>query len=627
MLCAICAGLLILLPGCPADSIIESGEDYIASAVLVNEKAKYQTATVFKFNKSDAGTDVTDQFIQLRPGKSANREVSVSVSGIGKNGYFNLQNGRLFFTGDMPADVDFKDDGVYEPKEGEENLESADIFNGDVITLFFQQGDASATLEVLGIIEEKGSAPNEERVAVSEENTFVLYGYDVIKSAYMNRSDVKTTRPILDVDKVNSADMVRQSPPTSSSWESATGESVSALMQSLNTSVSVEYRAVIFGGKVETEFSTNSNSKTTTRYAKGRGFHITRDEFLKNTAPSVLKNLLDDTFTSDINTKTAAYILDSYGTHLIARCYWGGEAEFNYSYTGTALTAEQDIKLALSASFAGFTGTASTAATQKASELNTHSSFTSSSRGGNNTSFMTAEQFAAGYASWVESVKANPDICGIPSFNDNLIPIWTIAAEVNPSKAAQIQQEFDNRVNAREIALASFKYVPVYTYVTAIDVKQEKNTTQTPGYTNMVRTDMYNLNGGSVLDANQSAGGAYIRIPYKRETGNSNHNAIAELRVVNGGRWSSSPPNNAGWNTINFDLNKGAGGSYVWLQYRRVNKDDTEAIDFVGSYAANNSGSGEILSGYSWAGGRVDLNTGAGGAYIYLTVHKSPFTW
>jgi hypothetical protein len=627
---AVFAGLLVLLPGCPTDTVIESGEEYIASAVLVNEKAKYNTAVTLRLDETDAALDVTDQFIQLKPGQAADNKVAISVYSADGSGYFSVRDGRIVFTGVMPVDADFvkEEDGEYEAKEGDESIERTGI-PGEVITLLFQKGDENATLEVLGIIEKKGREADEERITVSEENTFVLYGYDVIRSAYINRGDVKITRPILDVAKVNQADMVRQSVMTTSLWESVTGESVSELMQSLNASLSVEYKAVVFSGKVEAEFSTSSNSKATTRYAKGRGFHLTRDEFLRNTAPSTLKTLLHDTFTSDINTKDAAYILDNYGTHLMVRCYWGGEAEFNYSYTGTELTTEQDIKAALNATYGGFTGTASTEAKQKASELNNNSSFTTSSRGGNNTSFTTVEQFTAGYDAWVKSIAAKPDICGIPSFDNNLIPIWTIVAEVNSSKASQILQEFNRRVNARGIALEGFKYVPpakVYTYVTAVNVVEQQGTNVPSGYTNLVRTDMYNPNGGDYLDANNLAGGAWIRIPYKTEINNNNHNAIADLRVANTGG-SSAPPNNAGWTTINFDLNKGAGGPYLWLQYRKVNQSDTEAIDFIGSYAASNSGSGEILSGYSWAGGRVDLNTGAGGAYIYLTVHKSPFKW
>jgi hypothetical protein len=439
------------------------------------------------------------------------------------------------------------------------------------------------------------------------------------------------THPILDVSKVNAADMVRQAATTASNWESATGETVKQLFESLNATASAEYKGVLFSGKAEVEFSTSSNSKQTTRYAKGRGFQITKDEFLRQASPTVLKDLLDDTFRADILSRNASYILNTYGTHLIARSYWGGSAEFNYSYTGSELTDDQALKTALSATYGKITGEVSVDAQRKATELKNNSSFSSSSRGGNNTSFMTADQFTNGYDAWVQSVKNAPSICGIPNFNNDLIPIWTIVAEINAAKATAIKQEFDKLVAARGIALEGYKYTPpepTYTYVTAIEVREQSSESIPSGYTNIVRTDMYNIDGGGVLDANQKAGGAWIRIPYKRETGNNNHNAIADLWVYSTGK-SGSPPNVSGWTTIHFDLNKGAGGPYLWLLYRKVNPSDTMAISSIGSYSGDSAGSGQILAGYEWVntGGRVDLNLGVSGKYLYLTMHKVPFKW
>jgi hypothetical protein len=624
--CAVFAGLLVLLTGCPTDTPVETGESYIDDAVLMNEKAKYHTAVTFSFDENDAGTDVTNRFIQLRPGKAADREVTVSVSSAGGGGYFTLQDGKLTFSGIMPMEADTGKEIIPRDDDDEEIVERSGITNGEIITLSFQKGEASATLEVLGVIKRKGTEEDEERIAVSESDTFVLYGFDVIKSGYISRGDVKTTRPILDVAKVNAADMVRQTKTTSSTWESATGESVAELIQSLNGSVSAEYKGVVFGGKAETEFSINSSSNNTTRFAKGRGFHITRDEFLRNTSPAALSPLLNDYFKTDINTQSAEYILESYGTHLIARCYWGGSAEFNYSYTGSSLTTDQQLKAALSATYKGFTGNASAEAQRQAKELEEHSSFNSSSRGGDNTSFTNADQFTSGYPAWVASVTAKPDLCGIPNFDNDLIPIWTIAKQVNAIKADLIRAEFYRRASARGIALAGYKPMPVFSYITAVDVREQKSADVPSGYTNLVRTDMYNPNLGDVLDANNGAGGAWIRIAYKTVRGNSNHDAIADLRVINTGK-SATPPYNMGWYTINLDLNKGAGGPYLWLQYRKVNQNDIAAIDFIGCYAGSGPGSGTILSGYSWVDGRVDLNTGVGGTWLYLTMHKSPFKW
>ncbi|MDR2808096.1 MAG: hypothetical protein LBB43_03715 [Spirochaetaceae bacterium] len=633
---AAAALIALSLTGCPDDTGGNTGGGTTDNdeVVLLNEKAKYRTLIPFQFTEADAGTIVTEQFIQLEPGKMADHEITVSIASSTGNGYFILEDGKIIFTGLMPAKTyPSKGDTETEPKEDEEVIErEEELFsNGGTITLLFEKGMESVTLEVVGIVEKEG-ATDPERIAVTGDDTFLLYGYDVINSGYISRSDVKITRPILDLESVNAADMVRRTATTSSKWESASGESVKELFESLNVTASAEYKGVVFSGKVSAEFSTSKNSTQTKRYAKGRGFHITQDEYLRNTAPSVLKTLLDDTFKTDVNSKSAAYILDSYGTHLIARAYWGGEAEFNYSYTGSSLTNTQDITVALNATYGGFTGSASTDAKNKATELNSNSSFTSSSRGGNNTSFMTAEQFTSGYDAWVQSVRSKPDLCGIPNFNNDLIPIWTIAAEVNPAKATQIKTEFDKRVETRGVALAGFKYTPppspdpVYTYVTSIDVRNTSSSDVPSGFTNLVKTDMYNPGGGSVLDANAKAGGSWLRIPYQTTARSHNREAIAEIDVVSTGS-SSTRATRSGWTTINMDLNKGAGGPYLWLMYRKVNQNDTQAIDFIGSYCESGAGSGQINSGYSWVGGRIDLNKSAGGHYVYLTVHKSPFRW
>jgi hypothetical protein len=402
-------------------------------------------------------------------------------------------------------------------------------------------------------------------------------------------------------------------------------------MESFNGSVSADYSAVVFSGKATAEFRTEYNSKKTRFFAKGLGIHTTRDESLKKTAPSALRPLLDDDFISDINTKSAAYILASYGTHLIARCYWGGTAEFNYSYAGTELTGEQDIKAGLDFSYGGGSAQVNVENSRKATELNNNSNLTLYTCGGDNTSFTTVEQFNAGYAAWVASIPARPDLCGIPNLDNDLIPIWTIAETVNPSKAAEIHQAFRTQAQTQGTALRNYKYVPpatTYSYITDLDVKRTSSEAVPSGYTNLVKKDMYNPDNTNVLCANAGIWGSasWLRIAYKKVVGNGNHNAIADLAVVSTGS-SQTPPSRSGWTTINIDLNEGTPGVRLWLQYRKVNSSDTQAVDFIGSYCEDGPASGQILSGYSWVSGLTDLNAGCGGKYVYLTMHKSPFTW
>jgi hypothetical protein len=140
----------------------------------------------------------------------------------------------------------------------------------------------------------------------------------------------------------------------------------------------------------------------------------------------------------------------------------------------------------------------------KVDELNTNSTFTSSSRGGDNSAFSSKEAFDAGYTAWVQSVENKPDICGIPNYDNDLLPLWDLVAEINPAKAGEIEREFQNIVTARGTHLEGYMYVPAssQTYIAAIDVRKivSSNTTVPGGMTVLVKNDMYDPKSTNVLN-------------------------------------------------------------------------------------------------------------------------------
>ncbi len=73
----------------------------------------------------------------------------------------------------------------------------------------------------------------------------------------------------------------------------------------------------------------------------------------------------------------------------------------------------------------------------------------------------------------------------------------------------------------------------------------------------------------------------------------------------------------SGFKKIDFDLNKGAGGDYIWLCYKRSD-DQNDAVSAI--YIADDDQS-DPPSGYQKIG--VDLNSGAGGKYIWLCYSKN----
>lgn len=127
------------------------------------------------------------------------------------------------------------------------------------------------------------------------------------------------------------------------------------------------------------------------------------------------------------------------------------------------------------------------------------------------------------------------------------------------------------------------------------------------------------------IDLNTGAGGKYLYLTYSLgDAIKEPEDCISDIRVV---MWFVDTPvrPDTGWHYVGnqygelADLNAGAGGFYIWLQYARQETWSTDkvrslVVDFTwGSYPWRNWKLGRLLNG-----GEADLNAGAGGAYLYL---------
>jgi len=401
--------------------------------------------------------------------------------------------------------------------------------------------------------------------------------------------------------------------------------------------MSVQGSYGLFSAKVDTEFSVENGGKRTNYFSKGRSIQQTKDEWLKNSEPAFLKDFFTDEFINDITGKTAGQFIEKYGTHLIKRVYWGGTAEFNYSYYGTALKTETEIKAAVEASYGEVKGEVNAANKSKVIELNNNSKFYVKTVGGKNTGIMNVDGFTANYRDWVDSVANQPDICAIGNFRDCLLPLWELVAQVDPAKAQAVETEFNKLLKKRENELEIMGSIgpEPKPYIYNLSVGEI-----IPAGYNYVNNGP--AGSGYILDANSQVknGSKVVRIGYKKEINANNHLAIAEIKVVDGR--NNTAPNlpagynyNDGWRAVYSDLNLGNSGIFRYIIYRLVNENDKYAIDNIGAYDNFNQNDGHDLAGmvgWNWvtwynSSNWANLNYGVGGNYVYLTVHKSPFTW
>ncbi len=126
---------------------------------------------------------------------------------------------------------------------------------------------------------------------------------------------------------------------------------------------------------------------------------------------------------------------------------------------------------------------------------------------------------------------------------------------------------------------------------------------------------------------------------------------IHDLKIIVGAPGDNSTSEQqvigAGYTKLNADLNKGAGGAYIYLCFQRDAAQVLNGVEYTYNYAY--SGPNEILTAFQTKGslstpgdpyfyniwvpnqnsnvywGRIDLNQGSGGDYIYSFQAKSPF--
>lgn len=138
--------------------------------------------------------------------------------------------------------------------------------------------------------------------------------------------------------------------------------------------------------------------------------------------------------------------------------------------------------------------------------------------------------------------------------------------------------------------------------ITALEVIEGKHTTPPSGFTKIN------------LDLNKGAGGKYIYLCYKKE---ESETGIVDICILDG-----AEKNPTGYRKCPLDLNAGAGGSYLYIAYRVGNVQESRRFGYTDIDVKSN---GDNVMHYPDRGfclNSTDLNKGAGGDYIYI-VHKN----
>ncbi|WP_299011113.1 MAC/perforin domain-containing protein [uncultured Shewanella sp.] len=122
------------------------------------------------------------------------------------------------------------------------------------------------------------------------------------------------------------------------------------------------------------------------------------------------------------------------------------------------------------------------------------------------------------------------------------------------------------------------------------------------------------------VNLNKDSGGDYIYLCYHKVSANGlktdNPKCISDIQIIMGER-TQAP---VGFTKLDVDLNKGSGGEYIYLCYKKVPFIDSIAIKDLDVVSGS---SPDLQAPHGFTRLEQDLNKGSGGDYVYLCYSTS----
>jgi len=438
--------------------------------------------------------------------------------------------------------------------------------------------------------------------------TFIGLGYNILENSYIHFEGFTSGRSILDQAEVAKR-ILNKAAPAQKSY-TITGQTMKSYCDSFAVEMELKSSYPLFTGKITSDFDKSLATKTNTYFIKSLSTYPKYSEYINIT--NDLNTILDDTFEAALNGgMTPEELFTNYGTHLVVEDLMGARCEYNYTYTSTETQTTAQIKLKVDAAYKFISGSASDDEKKTAAEFLQNSAFSSSLSGGTYIDATTLTNLVKNMPIWIASIETTtPTIYGISNMN-SLVPIWDLTTD--PVRKQEIKDAFDSKGGDIQKFIDSMSTfpeptpapVPATTYIRSIVVLSDSDYNQA---LNQLPSG-YHLVG---KDLNKDAGGDFIYFAYNTTT--NPDEALTDLRVSYGDYKMPS-----GYKKNEHDLNSNAGGKYIylWTTTKSSNGKPIKTIKvFYGKNADMPTGYTEV--DYNRTGDAAELNCDAGGDWIYL---------
>lgn len=404
-------------------------------------------------------------------------------------------------------------------------------------------------------------------------------------------------------------EMVDAQQSDEANYTNVSGKSISKFQKDFSTKVKVSGSYNLFSGSISHEYSTSSVKNAENEFIRIQqslsvwSLRLAYTDKLRNYLKENIRNYIDNADFDDI--------FDRYGSHFLVGIVMGGSAIISYAIKKSSMDQSSSTEFAAEASYKGLTGQLNAEAKVKyedsIAKLEQNSEFRSFVVGGDGVAASKAfvnTKDKSNFDVWKDTVGDSPDFVDfVDSYN--ILGIWELCEDQRRKESMKAHFEevwAPRKSKAAEIHVE----IPEQTHkcIDSIAVISGNNSSISApdGYTK----DSYDLNKG--------AGGKYIYLCYHQAPYSSHDTSkkcITDITFVTG-KNATAP---YGYTKIDTDLNKGAGGKYIYLCYKEADYNPAQAIEDLRVVGGSDS---NTPAPYGYQRIPVDLNKGAGGDYIYL---------
>jgi hypothetical protein len=450
---------------------------------------------------------------------------------------------------------------------------------------------------------------------------FLGRGYDLF-SSYADPLEVRGE--VLDFNKMSEAGVIEQLQLERADFETIEGETVEEYMSKLSQKVGASASYAGFSGSVRVNFNEDHYTNSAYSFATVKSLIQKYSIVIKaGTSVAALKTYLTDNAKAMLNDPAVdpLTVFRTYGTHVMRGILIGGRLDYSVSANMTEVGGTKSIGVFAELGYEGVFDaevTSDTVTEEEWSNFTASSSKTLKVYGGSSEygQYIIIGD-VQGYEPWIESIAATPIFCEFDS-SEPLIPIWEFCE--NPVRSQQIETDFEEYAADRSVLGSSTPHQCIVE-IGLWDLSYAYSIPDPNPYPELLTIPQ---------DLNEGSGGDFIYLWVKYGLDNDpDHPPITGLHTVNTDKneaWLTGykvPTSNlTQLNQPGLDLNKGAGGDYIYLAYSTGGPDPIRSI---GTYNTDSkeyySVPGDItteIEGRTYSEMDQDLNEDAQGDYIYL---------